>query len=139
MIFDMLRHIKMEIEHDSKTNNINAHNASVTDYNEGIRLLNNFIRFRNKHFIPEKMDSEIQSMIDSVDYKLKESKRKLNGIINPDSAVAEMISQLNKSIDDVSIQAKEQQDWLKLYLCKGKVGRKLLFYDKITLFGVPVK
>lgn len=48
-----------------------------------------------------------------------------------------LIKQLNKSIDDVSKQVKEQQDWLKLYFSKSKSGRKSMFY-KITWFGIPL-
>ena len=51
----------------------------------------------------------------------------------------EMINQLRKSIDEVDVQLKEQQDWLNQYLKKGKTGRKLMFYDKINLYGIPLK
>ena len=139
MIFDMLHHIKLEIEHESKSKKMKAYNSAVNNYNEGIRVLNSFIRFKNKRFIPEKTDSEIQSIVDSSQYTLNESRKSLAEITDPDSSTLEMINQLRKSIDEVDVQLKEQQDWLNQYLKKGKTGRKLMFYDKINLYGIPVK
>ena len=139
MIFDMLHHIKLEIEHESKSKNMKSYNSAVNNYNEGIRVLNSFIRFKNKRFIPEKTDSEIQSIVDSSQYTLNESRKSLAEITDPDPSTLEMINQLRKSIDEVDVQLKEQQDWLNQYLKKGKSGRKLMFYDKINLYGIPVK
>ena len=139
MIFDMLHHIKLEIEHESKSKNMKAYNSAVNNYNEGIRVLNSFIRFKNKRFIPEKTDSEIQSIVDSSQYTLNESRKSLAEITDPDSSTLEMTNQLRKSIDEVDVQLKEQQDWLNQYLKKGKTGRKLMFYDKINLYGIPLK
>ena len=139
MIFDMLHHIKLEIEHESKSKKMKAYNSAVNNYNEGIRVLNSFIRFKNKRFIPEKTDSEIQSIVDSSQYTLNESRKSLAEITDPDPSTLEMINQLRKSIDEVDVQLKEQQDWLNQYLKKGKTGRKLMFYDKINLYGIPVK
>ena len=139
MIFDMLHHIKLEIEHESKSKKMKAYNSAVNNYNEGIRVLNSFIRFKNKRFIPEKTDSEIQSIVDSSQYTLNESRKSLAEITDPDSSTLEMTNQLRKSIDEVDVQLKEQQDWLNQYLKKGKTGRKLMFYDKINLYGIPLK
>ena len=139
MIFDMLHHIKLEIEHESKSKNMKSYNSAVNNYNEGIRVLNSFIRFKNKRFIPEKTDSEIQSIVDSSQYTLNESRKSLAEITDPDPSTLEMINQLRKSIDEVDVQLKEQQDGLNQYLKKGKSGRKLMFYDKINLYGIPVK
>lgn len=139
MIFDMLHHIKLEIEHESKSKNMKAYNSAVNNYNEGIRILNSFIRYKNKRFIPEKTDSEIRSMVDSSQYTLNESKKSLAEITESDSSTIDMTNQLRKSIDEATVQLKEQQDWLNQYLSKGKTGRKLMFYEKINLYGIPVK
>lgn len=49
-----------------------------------------------------------------------------------------MAEQLSKSLDETSVRLKEQQDWLAKYLKKSKMGRKSMFYGKMTLFGMPV-
>ena len=76
-------------------------------------------------------------MLDIADNKFKEAKNKLGQISYADVNTSNMIMQLTKSIDDVSIQMKEQQDWLKLYFSKSKAGQKSMFY-KVTWFGIPL-
>ena len=132
LIFDRLQHIKLEIENDRQTKTVNLYNSAVTDYNDGINNFNEFINYRNKQFTPVKKDPEIQNMIDAADNKLKEARTKLGQIKNPDANTTNMIKQLTKSIDDAAIHIKEQQDWLKVYLSKGKTGRKSMFYERIT-------
>jgi hypothetical protein len=86
-----------------------------------------------------KTDPEIQTMIDVAVSNLKEAKNKLGQISNADANTTNMIKQLTKSIDDVSIHVTEQQDWLKVYFSKGKSRRKSMFYErKITWFGIPL-
>jgi hypothetical protein len=137
LIFDRLQHLKLEIENDRQTKTLNLYNSAVSDFNEGINGFNDFINYRNKQFIPKKSDSEIQNMLDVPENKLKAAKEKLGQITNPDLNMTNMIKQLFKSIDDATIQATEQQNWLKTYFSKGKAGRKSMFY-KVTWMGIPV-
>ncbi|WP_375559306.1 transglutaminase domain-containing protein [Bernardetia sp. OM2101] len=137
MIFDRLQHLKLEIENDHRRKIVNLYNSAVVEYNDAINGLNEFINYRNKKFTPKKTDSEIQSLIDSVGNKIEEARNKLSQISNTDENTANMIKQLTKSIDDISKQLNEQQDWLTLYFSKGKLGRKSMFY-KVTWFGVPL-
>jgi len=137
LVYDRLQHLKLEIENDRQTKIINLYNSSVTDYNDGINALNDFINYRNKQFTPKKTDPEIQSMLNIADNKFLEAKSKLVQISNADVNITNMIRQLTQSIDYASAQMKEQQDWLKLYFSKSKAGRKSMFY-KVTWFGIPV-
>jgi hypothetical protein len=137
LVFDRLQHLKVEIENDKQTKTVNLYNSAVVDYNDGINAFNDFINYRNKQFIPKKIDPEIQSMLDLTDNKFKEAKNKLGQISTTDLNTTNIVRQLTKSIDDASIQMKEQQDWLKLYFSKSKLGRKSMFY-KVTWFGIPV-
>lgn len=137
MIFDRLQHIKREIEYDRQNKIVNLFNSAVADYNEGINLYNQFIEYRNKQFLPKKSDSEIKQMIDTPVNKINDAQAKLDEIKNPDSNTHVLITQLTKSIDDLSVHIMEQQEWLKLYLAKGKSARKSMFY-KVTWFGIPL-
>jgi hypothetical protein len=131
MIFDRLQHIKMEVENDRVLKISTLYNSAVSDYNEGINSYNEFIQYRNKQFKPLKTDLEIQKMIDESDRYFKSGRSKLNEIKNPDANIVTMMVQLTRSIDDASLQLKEQQDWLKKYFSKGKSERKSMFYTKI--------
>lgn len=139
LIYDRLQHIKLEIEQDRQTKIITLYNVAVNEYNDGVNLYNDFIQYRNKQFTPTKSDTEIQNMLDATDTKLTEAKKTLSEIKNPDINTSSAILQLTKSIDDITMQVKEQQDWLKKYFAKGKSGRKSMFYEKkFTLFGKPL-
>lgn len=128
LLFDRLRHLKIEIENDRQATSVNLYNSAVADYNDGINGFNDFINYRNKQFTPNKSDSEIQSIIDVPANKLKEAKNKLGQISDPDTNKSNMIRQLIKLIDDASSHITEQQDWLKVYFSKNKYGRKSIFY-----------
>ncbi len=135
MIFDRLQHIKMEIENGK----INLYNSAGVSYNEAINSLNAFIDYRNHQFIPQKEDADIQRMIDTVYTKLAETSAKLDSISNPDRNTATLVSQLTKATADAEVHAKEQQDWLTVYISKSKSKRKAMFYEKkITWFGIPL-
>lgn len=131
LIFDRLQHIKLQIENDKQNKTINTYNDAVNDYNTGINCFNDFVNYRNKQFTPAKTDAEIQAMLDIVDSKFKSAKIKLSIIKNPDTNTSNMISQLTKSVDDATTRLIEQQDWLKTYFSKGKLGRKSSFYVRI--------
>jgi hypothetical protein len=78
-------------------------------------------------------------MVDVPWNKLKDAKSKLAQISNPDANTTNLISQLSKSIDNVSAQITEQQDWLKVYFSKSKSKRKSMFYErKMSWFGIPL-
>jgi hypothetical protein len=128
LLFDRLRHLKIEIENDRQAKSVNLYNSAVSDYNDGINGFNDFINYRNKQFTPNKSDSEIQGIIDVPFNKLKEAKNKLGQISDPDTNKSNMIRQLIKLIDDASSHITEQQDWLKVYFSKNKYGRKSIFY-----------
>jgi len=138
LIYDRLQHIKLEIENDRQNIIADLYNSASADYNDGINRFNDFIDYRNKQFIPKKADSEIQNLINLANDKFKESKSKL-ALINPtNSNTANMIMQLMKSVDDAVNHVNEQQEWLKVYFSKGKLGRKAMFIDKVTWFGIPL-
>jgi hypothetical protein len=138
LIFDRLQHIKLEIENDRQNRMVDLYNSASADYNDGINRYNDFIYYRNKQFLPKKTDLEIQNMIDLANDKLKESKSKLAQINSTDLNMTNMMMQLLKSVDDVANHVKEQQEWLTVYFSKGKLGRKAMFIDKVTWFGIPL-
>lgn len=139
MIFDRLRHLKMELEIDRQNKSVNLYNDAVADYNDAINHFNVFISYRNKQFTPLTPDSEIQSMMDAVNDDIKKAKLKLARVEYPDAGTTALINQINRSIEEISVQAKEQQEWLTAYFSKSKGKRKSMFYEKkLTWFGIPI-
>jgi len=131
LIFDRLQHLKLEIEHTRQNNTIDLFNTAVTDYNNGTNRFNDFIRYRNKQFMPHKTDSEIRGMMDAVENYFNDAKSKLAGVTPPDEKTAAMMVQLSKSIADTEVQLAEQRAWLKKYFSKPAAERKYMFYENI--------
>jgi predicted nucleic acid-binding Zn-ribbon protein len=146
LVFDRLQHIKVEMENNriqaenARQNAIvNLYNSDVADYNHAINDMNAFIDYRNHQFTPEKPDTEIQDMLDTVTKRLANAKSKLGQVKSPDANLASSMAQLTKSIADINTQLNEQQEWLKVYSSKTEKKRKQMFYEKkITWFGIPV-
>lgn len=144
LIFDQLRHLKLEIENYKQTQIVNTHNgtvnlynSAVAEYNAGISGLVKFVDYRNKKFTPAKPDAEIQAMIDSAHQQLNHAKIILQQTSTSDKDLSNLVSQLNKQLEDAFLNVKEQQEWLTKYFSKGKLARKSMFY-KYTWFGVPL-
>ncbi|SFQ40850.1 transglutaminase domain-containing protein [Parafilimonas terrae] len=146
MIFDRLRHIKLDIENDKidKENKRQAmlatlYNDAVAYFNGAVKDFNGFIEYRNKQFKPEKTDEEIQGMIDSTNADILKAKNNIKQISNPDPAMDKFLSQLLPLIVDLDNRLNEQQDWLNLYFSKSKAKRKSMFYEKkLSWFGIPL-
>jgi hypothetical protein len=137
LIFDRLQHNKREIEYYENKLLVGQFNAAANMYNEGIHKLNSFINYRNKQFIPKMTDSEIRQMVDDVEISFNNSRLKLKEINNPNSDIATSIIQLNRSIDEATLNLNEQRTFLNKYFNTGKLLRKSLFYN-YTWMGIPL-
>ena len=144
MVFDRLQHLKLRIENyhrqeeaDRRNLVIKTYNSALADYNEAVAQFNDYINFYNNQFKPERPDREIQGMIDSCDHLIKDARTKLGGITTDDESLRRSMTSLSKGTDDLAGRVAEQQDWLKKYFGKGKMGRKLMF-RKISWFGIPL-
>lgn len=137
MIFDRLQHNRREIEYYNGKMLVGMFNSAIDKYNEGVIQLNRFIDYRNKQFTPKKSDPEIKQMLDVAETLLADSRKKLLEIKNPDQDMAASMLQLNRSIDDATVNLNEQKAFLNKYFSTSKVLRKSLFY-KYTLMGIPV-
>jgi capsule polysaccharide export protein KpsE/RkpR len=112
-------------------------NEAVTEYNDGINLLNDFIDYRNKQFQPARTDAQIQGMVDAVDKKIVGAQAKLKKIKGQYDKIDPMISSLEKSMSSVEKSLGEQKDFLTEYFGKNKLGRKMMF-RKYTINGIPL-
>ena len=144
MIFDRLRHLKLDIENhrrqeevDRQNAVVHAYNAALADYNAGVQQFNDYINYYNKQFKPEMPDSSIQAMIDQSDHSLRSARAKTSSLQTTDIQIQSSTISLNKSIDDLTARVTEQQEWLKKYFAKGRMGRKSMF-RKYSWFGIPL-
>ncbi len=144
MIFDRLHHLKLDVENhrrqeevDKQNAAVYAYNSALADYNTGVAQFNEYINYYNKEFKPQQPDSSIQSMIDKSYHSLRSARSETASIHTPDAQIQTSIVSLNKAVDDLTARVTEQQEWLKKYFEKGKMGRKSMF-RKYTWFGIPL-
>lgn len=145
LIYDNLKTLTFNIHVLEDTRRIEWHNkqvalynAAVLDCNEAVRSLNAFIDYRNKQFLPIKPDPLIKGMLEEVGDKLDAAHLKLSQIVTSDESLLGTLRQMATSMDDLSNQLSKQRSWLNAYLSKGKLGRKMMFVDKVTWFGIPL-
>jgi hypothetical protein len=99
----------------------------TANFNESIRDLNDFIFFRNKRFQPKQTDETLKKMMQDVKDKMNKCKDDVYNINNVSPENASNLSNLKRAILEGIDKMKEQDDFLKEYLSKNGIGRKLMF------------
>ena len=134
VIYDRLSKIKSFVEVSKKNEIINKqneivdiYNTAVTEFNEGTNDLNAFIEFRNKQFTPTKNDAQIQEMLTNAERKMSKAEKSIKAIFGKYDKLDVMIATMDKSMKQANNILNEQKDFLKKYLSKGKLERKLMF------------
>ncbi len=134
VIYDRLSKIKSFVEVSKKNEVINKqneivdiYNVAVTEFNEGTNDLNAFIEFRNKQFTPAKTDAQLQEMLTNAERKMSKAEKSIKAIFGKYDKLDVMIVTMDKSMKQANNILNEQKDFLKKYLSKGKVERKLMF------------
>ena len=99
----------------------------TADFNQAIRDLNDFIFFRNKKFKPNQSDETLKKMMQDVRDKMNKCNDDVYkvGSISPENATN--LNSLKRAILDGIEKTKEQENFLKEYLSKGILGRKMMF------------
>lgn len=112
-------------------------NAVMTEMNEAVILLNDFIFYRNNKFKPALSDEEISTMIQKPREKLIKCQKDIYEVGSVGSENASNLLSAKKSIETNLALAEEQAAFVKNYLSKSKIVRKTMF-SKISWFGVPL-
>lgn len=117
--------------------NIEKLNLIVTELNEAVLLLNDFIMYRNKKFKPTFPDEKISKMIETPREKLAKCQNDIFKIGNVGAENASNLTSVKKTIAQALVQADEHAAFVKDYLSKSKLIRKTMF-SKVSWFGVPL-
>ena len=99
----------------------------TAEFNAAISDLNDFIIFRNKRFKPTQSDETLKKMMQDVRDKMNKCQDDVYkvGSVSPENAAN--LNSLKRSILAGLEKTKENEDFLKEYLSKGSLGRKLMF------------
>lgn len=117
--------------------NIKKLNTIVTEVNQAIVLLNDFIMYRNKKFKPTFSDEVISDMIQNPKDKLVKCQNDIFSLGTVGSENTSNVISLKNTIAQALIQAEEQVAFVKDYMSKSKLVRKTMF-TKVSWFGVPL-
>jgi hypothetical protein len=142
LVFDRLQHLKVDLENDRRKQDVDRQNAAIEkqngaikeyntaleEYNDAIKQFNSFISYRNDQFKPAKPDPEIQQMIDSADRLASGGRTRAAAITSIDEHFVSTVKKLIAAIDELNPRIAEQEAWLRKYLGKNKLGRKMMFY-----------
>ena len=129
LIYSIVQQLDKKIDNYFYNNvNIKYDSASYF-YNDAIYKLNRFIDYRNKQFQPDRGDSYLIKMLDSVKQSFNLSLYYLDSIDRSYALKNALIDHLYKSINAALINYNEQAEFLDKILNTSKNYRKSLFYE----------
>ena len=130
LIFNRLASKKAELANQNQNNTIDLINSVVAEFNEGVKLYNNFINYRNAGFKPAFADNTILEMIETPKGKIESCKKVLDNITDVDSGNQTMFNGLKKSVNSQHKDIEMQHEFVKKYLAADKSERKRLMGQK---------
>lgn len=137
MISESYKYKKDQLTFLRQTASIEKLNGIVTEMNDAVVLLNDFISYRNKRFKPTLPDDEVANMIQKPREKLIQCQKDIYTIGSIGAENAANLSSIKKAIESNLTTAEEQALFVKNYMSKSKLVRKTMF-SKITYFGIPL-
>lgn len=125
--FDILT---KQLEVFSLNINVREFNTITNKYNEGIKLYNDFVDYRNMQFRPSKTDQEILKMIDEPLAIFEDCSDKIYklGFVGQDNLYD--LNQFKRGLIDVIEETKKHKSFVKEYLTKNERERKKMFLIK---------
>lgn len=128
---------KKQLAYLRQNGSIDKLNAVVSEMNEAVALLNDFIFYRNNKFKPALSDEEISEMVQKPREKLLKCQNNIYKIGSVGSENASNVNSMKKSIQTNLAMAEEQVSFVKNYLSKSKIVRKTMF-SKVSWLGIPL-
>jgi len=137
MIADRYQGKKMQLANLQNNKSIEKLNTIVSEMNEAVVLLNDFIYYRNNKFKPTLSDEEISKMIENPKDKLKKCVDDIYKLEFVSDQNANQVEAMKKNLNSTFAQAEVHSVFVKNYLSKSKSVRKTMF-SKVSWFGIPL-
>lgn len=115
-----LKRIQLELEVRYQDNDIALYDSSVADYNRAIDFLNAFLSYRNNQFQPAKSGEEIQNLFQNIRKLIADANGKLKEVNLSKAMLTQDTGDLQKKLDDLAINVKQQETFLKNYASQTK-------------------
>jgi hypothetical protein len=114
------KQIKMEIEIINQDKDSVMYNGAIADYNSGIKVLNNFLAYRNNQFKPAKTDAEVELIFNDINKYIFKAHTKLGEVDRSQAALILDTGDVKAALDKLSARVKEEQIFLKNYIGAAK-------------------
>ena len=115
-----LKQLRMEKEIIYQDTDADLYNSAVADYKEAIANFKVFLNYRNNQFMPAKPVAETEAMLDAILKQVADANKKLNEVNQSKATLTLNTGDVEKVLNDLSIQVKEQKVFLKNYLSSAK-------------------
>jgi hypothetical protein len=120
LISTRLKQLKMEIEIINQDKDSAMYNGAIADYNSGIKVLNNFLAYRNNQFKPAKTNAEVDLIFNDINKYISSAHAKLNVLNNSQAVLMLNTGDVEAALDKLSARVKEEQIFLKNYIGAAK-------------------
>ena len=120
--------LKSNIEMMRQDEELDFYNSAVEDLNDATAILNNFVEYHNKQFIPEKSDDELKTLLDGIETKIDSSLQKLDEVDKSKAKLVFGTGLARERLNALLKKIQEQKDFLTRYLNTPKIDRNTLFY-----------
>ena len=111
-----LKQIKLEIEIIYQDKDMALYNSAVADYNDAIAIFNIFLNYRNNQFQPAKSNDEVESMFNRIGKLVPAANLKLNEVNRSKARLILDTGDIQKKLNGLTSNVKEQEIFLKNYL-----------------------
>ncbi len=123
--YDHLIHLQSKIIYHYQKKNEKNYYSALTNYNDGLHLLNEYIGYKNEYYLPFRSDSEIRLMIDEIEKILNVSLTHLNQM-DETSSIDRLKQQLQRSVEKAITDLNKHREKLEQYLKIAKDYRESL-------------
>ncbi|MEO6219650.1 MAG: transglutaminase-like domain-containing protein [Ginsengibacter sp.] len=120
MISTKLSQLKMEKEIIYQDKDVDLYNSAIADYTASIANFKNFLNYRNNQFMPAKPASETEGMLNEILKQIEDANDKLFEVNRSKATLALNTGDVEKILNDLTTQVKEQQIFLRNYLITEK-------------------
>jgi len=110
----------------NQNKNVEKLNVTIANYNEAISFLNDFVMYRFKKFKPTVADDELKNMLQNIKDRFTKCKNDIYEVGSVGEENKGLLFNLKSNINLNMIEVEKQETFLKEYLSKGLIGRKIM-------------
>ena len=108
-----LKRIRFQVEVLSQDDDAALYNSAVSDYNEAVKFLNNFLAYRNNQFQPSKSNEEVQKIFQNISVSWASANLKLKKIDSSTATLQLNTTDIKKKLKDLEVNLKKQESFFR--------------------------